>query len=79
MLLVTSARGKVRRYSTSMGPLIFNPLIPFQEVEAARRSMLRKIYYLTDEVLHSLPLCDLIHCQMFIDCTCSSPRLSRKF
>ncbi|XP_042074100.1 RNA polymerase II-associated protein 1-like [Haplochromis burtoni] len=33
--------------------LIFNSLVLFQEVETARHSMLRKIYYLTDEVLRS--------------------------
>lgn len=59
-----------------MGLLIFNPLILFQEVEAARHSMLRKIYYLTDEVL-VLPLSLIfIHCEVFIDCTNSSSYIS---
>lgn len=34
--------------------LISNGLILFQEIEDARQSMLRKVYFLTNEVLHLL-------------------------
>uniref|UniRef100_A0A8C4HZG1 RNA polymerase II associated protein 1 n=1 Tax=Dicentrarchus labrax TaxID=13489 RepID=A0A8C4HZG1_DICLA len=58
---------------------IFSQDAAAQEVEAARHSMLRKIYYLTDEVLHSLSLSLIfMRCEVFIDCTPSFPhRLSQ--